>query len=204
MPENDHPQPEDVLVDVTPAAPCPRPRRRLWPALGAVALLGAGTFGVVFADNFANLGAYRYSPPKSFTGLAYAPEASRAKQPGTLGSESGVSATAYLGDGDRSTVFVTVEERHIFTPSSELDDLLARQRADGIRLDGFRDVDPGERGGAMKCGTTVFQGQHLAVCDWADGSMWGTYTEAESGAVPDLGAAVDHARDFRRQAEVPS
>ncbi|MGA5819440.1 hypothetical protein ACPC54_16490 [Kitasatospora sp. NPDC094028] len=199
MPENDHPQPADLLVDVTPAAPPPRSRRKLWSTVAAVAVLGTAGFGVAFADNFANLGAYRYEPPKTFDGLPLAPKASRAKQ-SRVGSQSGVSATTYLDEERRRMVFLTVGERHIFVPSSELDDLVDRQRSNGEELADLHGVDPGDRGGVMRCGRADQEGQAVAVCDWADGSMWGMYSETTE----DVDAAAAHARDFRHQAEVPS
>ncbi|WP_157882249.1 hypothetical protein [Streptomyces rubellomurinus] len=197
MPELD--QPEDVLVDVTPVAPPPRSRRRLWLTVTAVAVLGAAAFGVAFADNFADLGAYRYDPPKTFDGLPLVPEASKAKQ-SRVGSESGVSATTYLAGDQQRMVFLTVSERHIFLPSSELDDLLSRQRSNGEEIADLHEVDPGDRGGVMKCGRADAEGHAIAVCDWADGSMWGMYSETAE----DVDAVAAHARDFRRQAEVPS
>lgn len=203
VPENDHPQPADLLVDVTPAAPRPRSRRRLWLSAAAVAVLGAAAFGVVFADNFANLGAYKYSPPTRFDGLQIAPKASKSKV-ARLNSDSGVSATTYLGGGEGRTIFLTVDEQHIFTPSSELDDLIARQRSNGVGFTDLHDVDPGERGGVMKCGTVAYQGHPIAVCDWADGSMWGVYNEAAEDGDIAVDTAAGHARDFRRLAEVPS
>ncbi|MFF2077654.1 hypothetical protein ACFVXG_23215 [Kitasatospora sp. NPDC058162] len=203
MPENDHPQPTDLLVDVTPAAPLPRSRRKFWLGAAVVGVLAVAAFGVVFADNFANLGAYKYSPPTHFDGLQIAPKASRSKVV-RLNSDSGVSATTYLGGEDGRTIFLTVSEQHIFTPSSELDDLVARQRSNGVTFTDLHDVDPGERGGVMKCGTTDYEGHPVAVCDWADGSMWGVYDEmAEDGAI-DPGGLAARARDFRKLAEVPS
>ncbi|WP_031078284.1 hypothetical protein [Streptomyces sp. NRRL WC-3742] len=201
MSEHDHPQPEaDLLVDVTPAAPRPRSRARLWRTVATAAALGAVWFGVDFADNFANLGAYRYEPPKTFDGLPLDPQASRAKRTVSVASDSGVSATTYLSADQERMVFVTVYEKHIFTPASELDDLTARQRSNVMAPADLHKVDAGDREGVMKCGSTEYEGHRLAVCDWADGSMWGTYNESDTD--PDTAAA--HARDFRRQAEVPS
>jgi hypothetical protein len=201
-PSTDGPQSEDVPVDVTPGVPRPRSRRRLWPAVTATAVLGAAGFGVAFADNFAGLGAYRYSPPQDFDGLRLDPKASRSKA-GAAASDSGVSATGYLGDTEHRMVFLTVSEQHIFVPASALDDLLARQRSNGLALTDLHDVDPGDRGGVMKCGTTTSEGHPIAVCDWADGSMWGTFNEtAETGTTPEQAAI--HARAFRSLAEVPS
>lgn len=195
---------QDVLVDVTPVAPPPRSRRKPWSTVATVAVCGAVWFGVDFAPNFANLGAYRYQPPKTFDGLPLDPKASRAKQPMTLSGTSGVSATAYLRDGEERMVFVVVSEQHIFLPDSELDDLLDRQRSGDLAPTDLHEVDPGDRDGAMKCGLVTYQDHHVATCAWADGSMWGTYTEAESGTVPDLDTVAAHTRDFRHQAEVPS
>ncbi|MEU9078963.1 hypothetical protein [Kitasatospora sp. NPDC048538] len=194
----------DLVVDVTPAAPQPRSRRTLWLTVAAVLVLGAGGFGVAFADNFANLGAYAYSAPKEFDGLALVPKASVTRRSLRAGSESGVSVTNYRSADEERVVIVTVYEKHIFTPSSELDDLLARQRASGATVTDLHDVDPGERGGVMKCGNTDDDGQQLGFCDWSDGSMWATYQEAvrDTTVAPDT--AASHARAFRALAEVPS
>ncbi|MEV6972582.1 hypothetical protein [Kitasatospora sp. NPDC093806] len=194
-------------ADVTPAAEAPaapRSRRRLWLGLAAAAVVGATAFGVAFADNFAALGAYRYSPPKEFQGLSLDPDASRGKQPFRLRGDSGVSATTYRSTDGRRLISVTATEMHIFLPASQLDEAIAVQQRNGFTFAGLHDVDPGERGGVMKCGRAAFEDGELALCTWADGSMWSSFAELLDGATVDPDTLADRARDFRRLAEVPA
>ncbi|RGD61859.1 hypothetical protein DR950_32640 [Kitasatospora xanthocidica] len=194
----------ESVVDEAPAGPLPRSRRRFWLGVTGVAVLGAAVFGVAFADNFAALGAYGYRAPESFDGMRLRPEVSLAKQSTSLGGHSGVTSTGYQDPADSRGAVVMVYEKHIFLPSSELDDVVAAQDTEEVTLTGLRDVEPGERGGAMKCGLGNTLGKPVAVCAWADGSMWGVYVEWLPGRALSVDAVAARTREFRRTAEVPS
>ncbi|MFF0412457.1 hypothetical protein ACFYUY_18730 [Kitasatospora sp. NPDC004745] len=199
--------PAEALVDVTPAAPplpaAPRSRRRLWLTVAAVLVLGAGGFGVAFADNFANLGAYAYSAPKEFDGMPLSPEYSRQKRT-RLGSGSGTSDTGYVSADQDRFASVTVDERHIFLPSSEIDAVVARLGKEGFAFTDLHDVDPGDRGGVMKCGRAGFEGGEVTACAWADGSMAASLAVGVHGDTVDPETLAGRVRAFRRLAEVPS
>ncbi|MFF2659466.1 hypothetical protein ACFVUH_19140 [Kitasatospora sp. NPDC058032] len=199
-------QPVEAAVDVPSADARPvRPsRRRLWIGLAAAAVVGCTAFGVAFADNFAALGAYGYRPPEQFQGLPKASDGTRDKQSWRIGGGSGVSATSYRSSDDARLVFVTVAEMHIFLPASQLDDAIAAQRRSGYTYTDLHDVDPGERGGVMKCGLAGFEDGELSVCTWADGSMWAAFAEVLDGATVDPDVLAGRAREFRGLAEVPA
>ncbi|MER7751814.1 hypothetical protein [Kitasatospora sp. NPDC097643] len=196
--------PVDILVDVTPAPPRPRSRRRLWLTVAAVAVAGATTFGVVFADNFAALGAYRYSAPKEFDGLPLAPEYSHPKRTARANADSGVTDTGYMSRDEQRMASVNVAEQHVFLPSSRIDDAVARLGREGFAFTDLHEVDPGERGGVMKCGRAGFDGGEVTVCVWVDGSMIASLAEGIHGATVDPDTLADRVRAFRLLAEVPS
>ncbi|MGW2251290.1 hypothetical protein ACWCXH_13910 [Kitasatospora sp. NPDC001660] len=60
----------------------------------------------------------------------------------------------------------------------------------------------------MKCGHAgrlLADGQQpIGVCVWVDGSMWGVYLEDIHSIALSPDTLADHAREFRRTAEVPS
>ncbi|MFJ6136764.1 hypothetical protein [Kitasatospora sp. NPDC092286] len=196
-------------MDETPAAPGRRSRRRLWLTVTAVGVLAATAFGVVFADNFAALGAYRYSPPEEFDGLRLSPTASAGKRTLRPGSGSGVSSTTYLSADGARVIWLAVSEQHTFLPSAQIDDVIVGHEDAGLELTDVHEVDPGERGGVMKCGRAGAvdgdgERQEMGLCTWVDGSMWAVYTEGVDGAVVNLDTVTGHAREFRRLAEVPA
>ncbi|MFE7561533.1 hypothetical protein [Kitasatospora sp. NPDC057500] len=201
MLEQDQPHTGEHPADAPPARAS---RRRLRIALAAAVVAGATVFGVAFADNFAALGAYRYQAPEQYEGLPQAADGTRAKQTARIGSDSGVSATTYRSADGRRIAFVTVAEMHIFLPGSQLDEAIAGQRANGFTFTDLHDVDPGERGGVMKCGRAAFEDGEVSVCTWADGSMWASLTEVVDGAAVDPDVLAGRARGFRRLAEVPA
>ncbi|MFE7190815.1 hypothetical protein [Kitasatospora sp. NPDC057541] len=205
QPPADAPPVAEAPVEPSAEAHPVRPsRRRLRIGLAAAAVLGCTAFGVAFADNFAALGAYDYRPPEQFQGLPKASDGTRDKQSWRIGGGSGVSTTSYRSPDDERLVFVTVAETHIFLPASQLDDAIAAQRASGYTYTDLHDVDPGERGGVMKCGLAGFEDGELSVCTWADGSMWAGFAEVLDGATVDPDVLAGRAREFRRLAEVPA
>ncbi|MER7705543.1 hypothetical protein ABTX81_21955 [Kitasatospora sp. NPDC097605] len=207
MPEHDRPPAGEAApaAEAPTAAPPARPsRRRLRLGLAAAAVAGATALGVAFADNVAALGAYRYQPPPQYEGLMQAADGTRAKRAWRTGGDSGVSATTCRSTDDRRMVFVTVAEMHVFLPGSQLDEAIAAQRENGCTCTDLHDVDPGGRGGVMKCGRALVEEGGLSVCTWADGSMWASLTEVLDGTTVDPDVLAERARAFRVLAEVPA
>jgi hypothetical protein len=80
----------------------------------------------------------------------------------------------------------------IITPERQLDQALALLNDDSGTVTGLHAVDPGQLGGAMKCGTTPGDnGATMAVCGWADNGCIAV------ALFP--GRTVDQAADLLRQ-----
>ncbi|MEU9043954.1 MULTISPECIES: hypothetical protein [unclassified Kitasatospora] len=209
MLDQDQTPPGDVLVDVTPAAPTPPPpprsRRRLWLTLAALGVAGVTTLAVVFADNIAAFGAYRYSPPKDFLGLPSVP-AERLPKISPLLADAKVSG--YQAADRTRTVLLAVRELPSIAPSAEIDHMTTLAST-GQHVVGLRTVDPGDRDGVMRCGhgtdmKKAGKPQDLGFCTWVDGSMAAIYIEHYDDITLDSDTLADHARTFRHLAEVPS
>ncbi|MFH8382033.1 hypothetical protein ACH4E7_13945 [Kitasatospora sp. NPDC018058] len=209
MLDQDQTPADDVLVDMTPVAPVsPPPRRsrlRLWLTLAALAFVGVTALAVVFADNIADFGAYRYSPPKDFLGLPSVPAERLPKATPALGY---AKLGGYQTEGRSRTVVVAVSELPAISPSARIDDVIT-QVTTGQHVVGLRTVDPGDRGGVMTCGhaTNMMKAgkpQDMAFCVWVDGSMWAVYMEHRDDITLDMDTLANDARKFRHLAEVPA
>ncbi|MER7751815.1 hypothetical protein [Kitasatospora sp. NPDC097643] len=202
----------DVVVDMTPPGPptplpppSPRSLRRLWLSLIAVAVALVTTFFVVFADNLAAFGAYRYSPPQQFLGLPHVPPEKTPKLPAA--ATANLKFDAYQSEDRTRTVVLTVHQQPSFLPDTAIDGLVS-EAVKGMRSEvvDLHEVDPGERGGVMKCGHLQRTGfkETPSFCAWSDGSMWAVYFENINQVSVTTETLADHAREIRRTAEVPS
>ncbi|MEU4582760.1 hypothetical protein AB0F92_11810 [Kitasatospora aureofaciens] len=209
MPDQDQHQDVDVLVDMTPVAPVPTvapspgSRQRLWLTLGAFGFAAFIALALAFAHDTASLGAYRYNPPEEFLGLPRLP-AGQIPKASTVAR--GVKITGYQTSDRSRTVAVTVRELPIVSPSATVDTVITESTT-GLHVESVRTVDPGERGGVMKCGHTsgmkkAGKPQDMAFCVWADGSMWAVYGEHGDDVTLDTDDLANDARKFRHLAEV--
>ncbi|MFJ9842354.1 hypothetical protein ACIRYZ_18080 [Kitasatospora sp. NPDC101155] len=212
MPDQDQPQDGDVLVDMTPVAPIPTlppppgSRRRLWLTLAAFGFAAVIALALAFAHDTANLGTYRYSPPEDFLGL---PRVPAGQLPKASPLPSGTKVGGYQTEDGSRSVALTVRELPIVSPSAVIDTVIT-EAATGRHVEGLRTVDPGERGGVMKCGhitdmmKKAGKPQDIAFCVWVDGSMWAVYMEHGDDITLDTDDLANDARKFRHLAEVPS
>ncbi|MFJ9774104.1 hypothetical protein ACIRVF_23160 [Kitasatospora sp. NPDC101157] len=211
MPDQDQHQDVDVLVDMTPVAPIPTvppppgSRQRLWLTLGALGFAAFIALALAFAHDTADLRAYRYSPPEEFLGLSRVPAAQLSK-PSRAARD--VKVTGYQTSDRSRSVLLTVRELPIVSPSGVIDTLIT-ESSTGFHVESVRTVDPGERGGVMKCGhasgmTKAGKPQDMAFCVWVDGSMWAVYLEHGDDITLDTDDLANDARKFRHLAEVPS
>lgn len=203
---------DDVLVDMTPVAPIPTlppppgSRRRLWLTLGACGFAAVIALALAFAHDTADLGTYHYSPPKEFLGLSNVPAERIPKAPTLPG---GTKVSGYQTEDRSRSVALTVRELPIISPSAVIDTVIT-EATTGRHVVGLRTVDPGERGGLMKCGhitdmmKKAGKPQDLAFCVWVDGSMWAVYMEHGDDITLDTDDLANDARKFRHLAEVPA
>ena len=90
----------------------------------------------------------------------------------------------YTGNDEKSVLFFGGTTL-LWSPESDLDTAIRLVSDDQGSVTGLKEVDAGEFGGTMKCGTTKSTEGDLAVCGWADhGSlalaMFPNRTEAEA------------------------
>ncbi|MET8626184.1 hypothetical protein ABZW30_20920 [Kitasatospora sp. NPDC004669] len=212
MLDQDQTPADDVLVDMTPVAPIPTlppppgSRRRLWLTLAACGVAAVIALAVAFAHDTADFGAYRYSPPKEFLGLPIVP-AERIPKASPL--PAGAKVSGYQTEDKSRSVVLTVRELPIISPSAVIDSVVT-QATTRWHVEGLRTVEPGERGGVMKCGhitdmmKKAGKPQDVAFCVWVDGSMWAVYIEHGEDITLDTDVLANDARKFRHLAEVPS
>ena len=75
------------------------------------------------------------------------------------------------GGGKQVTIFGSTGFR--FTPESDADEEIARL-TDRYRITDVRELETGERGAHLRCGTGRDAGQSVVVCTWADHGSLGT------------------------------
>ncbi|MFD8701846.1 hypothetical protein ACFV1W_04355 [Kitasatospora sp. NPDC059648] len=171
--------------------------------MAAVGFAAFIALALAFAHDTADLGAYRYSPPEEFLGLPRVP-AGRLTKASTV--VRGAKVTGYQTSDRSRTVFLTVRELPIVSPSAVLDTVVT-EATTGFHVENVRTVDPGERGGVMKCGHAsgmkkAGKPQDMAFCVWVDGSMWAVYMEHGDDVTLDTDDLANDARKFRHLAEV--
>lgn len=178
---------EETVHEVAPAgaqpgtdAPAParrpsRARRIVLASLLLVGLAGAATLGVtgmrILQQKDATL-----RPPASVAGLSRDNSASAAETAESLraaltaGIDLDETTAAVYTDGagrDRD-VFLLGGTSLLFSPERTLDDALDLVRGQGTETSGMHEVDAGDLGGVMKCGTLTMPEGRMAACGWAD------------------------------------
>ncbi|MBB2948143.1 hypothetical protein FB565_007914 [Actinoplanes lutulentus] len=73
----------------------------------------------------------------------------------------------YTGSDNRSVLFFGGTAL-LWAPDKELENAFTLLGDEEGSVTGVDDVDPGDLGGTMKCGTTNSEGTTLTVCGWAD------------------------------------
>ncbi|MEU4563760.1 hypothetical protein AB0F72_35740 [Actinoplanes sp. NPDC023936] len=73
----------------------------------------------------------------------------------------------YTGADERNVLFFG-GTRLLWSPDEELEKAFTLLGDEESPVTGLNEVDAGELGGTMKCGTTTSDGTNLAVCGWAD------------------------------------
>ncbi|MEU8244602.1 hypothetical protein AB0C07_40635 [Actinoplanes missouriensis] len=73
----------------------------------------------------------------------------------------------YTGADERNVLFFG-GTKLLWSPDKELDNAFTLLGDEESPVTGLTDVDAGDLGGTMKCGTTTSDGTTLAVCGWAD------------------------------------
>ncbi|WP_030273977.1 hypothetical protein [Streptomyces sp. NRRL B-24484] len=208
-----HDTPPDGAASPFLAVPVPQepPRRlRRWLLAGAAAvvLVLAGA-GYATADRFAAIGAYRFVTPAQFNGIPVdtdSPLMQRVRSDASSGTSDRTSFAATYGTPSSGYVMVIGYEHHDFVPSWSVDRAIARAAATQ-HVPEMHSVEPGPRGGAMKCGiqrSDDLVGPTGALCVWADGSMQAMFSEFGTGRSLDPARVEEDARAFRLLAEQPA
>ncbi|MEU9078964.1 hypothetical protein [Kitasatospora sp. NPDC048538] len=199
--------PAEALVDVTPAAPplpaAPRSRRRLWLTLAALGVAAVTTAAVALADNIAAFGEYRYEQPGEFLGLPGVPVDQVVKASPQLRD---VKVGGYQAADKSRSVVLTVRELPTLAPSGQIDSVIS-EATRNLPVADLHEIDPGPRGGVLKCGHTTAirkagKAQDVGFCAWVDGSMWAVYVEHIEDVTITAEKLADDVRAFRELAEV--
>ncbi|MFJ8625323.1 hypothetical protein ACIRD3_21100 [Kitasatospora sp. NPDC093550] len=152
---------------------------------------------------------WQYRPPQEFDSLPSVPDSAFVKLIRSGVAKGDLPATAvgtsYLSADQTRQISIRAVPQHNTDPAGALDVLLRKELPNDDMRTHYADADPGERGGAMRCGSIRDDdGTVNVLCFWSDGSMVGIYGEYVRGADLGIDQAADHARAFRGLAEVPS
>ncbi|GHF50481.1 hypothetical protein GCM10018790_30350 [Kitasatospora xanthocidica] len=152
---------------------------------------------------------WRYLPPPAFDGVPSVPDSAFVKLIRSGVAKGDLPATAvgtsYISADQARKISIRAVPQHNADPAGALDDLLRKEFPKGDVRAHYTDVDPGGRGGAMRCDAVRGdEGTVTGLCFWSDGSMVGIYGEYVLGTDLGVDTTARHTRDFRVLAEVPS